>query len=111
MDLSNILQLLDQLIDEEKKRDMMYKAEMIRRHQAKKATGESFTLYHLKVLKDLIIEEDKKDKENFIKIPKAPYPVMTSIDCVMNDCVHTGSYTGGFPSSGGIGQNWQIITT
>ena len=51
------LKLLDQIIEKVELEDLEYKQKMIKEHKASKSIGESWTLFHLKQLKNLIKEE------------------------------------------------------
>ena len=48
------LDLLDQIIEHVKSEDFEYKRSMIKQHKGSNAVGEGWTLFHLKILKELI---------------------------------------------------------
>ena len=50
------LQLISQLIDQATAEDRERKAALVKAHKAQQAVGESFSLFHLKALKELILE-------------------------------------------------------
>ena len=62
MELS--LKLLDQLIQRAQQEDNEFKARMIAIHQASRGTGDSWMLFHLKTLKDLLLDENPKASYN-----------------------------------------------
>ena len=49
------VQLLNQILEKVSAEDEKHKLLMMQRHEASKSTGESWTLHHLKALKNLII--------------------------------------------------------
>ena len=53
-DKDKILNLLEQIIEHEEAVDLTKKREAIYKMKFDKASGESFTLHHLKILKTLI---------------------------------------------------------
>ena len=55
-DKEKILNLLDQILDEAKRQDEIDKLEAIKNHKGKQAVGESWFIYHLKNLRELIDE-------------------------------------------------------
>ena len=52
------IQLVNQLVERAEQENNAYKAECYKQGKSSKAIGESFMLYHLKVLKGLIEGED-----------------------------------------------------
>jgi hypothetical protein len=58
------LKLLDQIIDFEEWLDRKHKQAAIEKHNASQSVGESWTLQHLKNLKELIITEHAKGNDN-----------------------------------------------
>lgn len=53
-DKEKAIQLVSQLIENAEVEDQKYKAASIKANKAQRAVGESFNLFHLKVLRDLI---------------------------------------------------------
>lgn len=50
--------LLEQLIVRAQKEDSVFKARMIAEHRGQEAMGESWMLFHLKVLRELMLDEN-----------------------------------------------------
>jgi len=48
------IELLDQLIEEANRQDLKFKQDCISRGESSNAQGESFMVFHLKALKELI---------------------------------------------------------
>ncbi len=53
-DKEKAMQLVDQLIENAEAEDQKHKVASIKANKAQRAVGESFSLFHLKVLRDLI---------------------------------------------------------
>lgn len=54
---AKVLPFLEQIIKKARQDDLEWKAAMIRSHKAQRATGESWMVYHLEALKELIEKE------------------------------------------------------
>jgi hypothetical protein len=50
--------LLDQIIEEVERQDVAWKRQMMANHKANRTIGESWTLFHLKSLRELILSPD-----------------------------------------------------
>jgi hypothetical protein len=61
MDIPKILNLLDDIIHEEERKDAHFKASAIQNNKASISTGTSMTLFYLRTLRDLIVEEGRND--------------------------------------------------
>ena len=57
------LKMLDQIIERARFDDLQYKKQMIKKHKASKAAGESWMIFHLNILKDLILKESNEEEE------------------------------------------------
>ena len=55
-DKEKILNLLDQILDEAKRQDEIHKLKAVKNHKGEQAVGESWLVYHLKNLRELIDE-------------------------------------------------------
>ena len=51
-----VIDFLDQIIDHAEQEDKLHKLQAIQRHKASEAIGESWMVFHLKALKQLIEE-------------------------------------------------------
>lgn len=54
------IQLLDQIIAQAKLDDETQRLEVIKRNKSLQAIGESWVVFHLKVLRELLLEEPEK---------------------------------------------------
>lgn len=54
------IELTQQILDEAIRQDVKFKREMLANHQAEKALGESWMVFHLKALKELLQIEPSK---------------------------------------------------
>tara|TARA_Y100000593_G_scaffold78394_1_gene145575 strand:- start:78 stop:287 length:210 start_codon:yes stop_codon:yes gene_type:complete len=57
------LKMLNQIIERAKIDDLLYKKQMIENHEASKAVGESWMIFHLKILKGLIEKENNEEEK------------------------------------------------
>ena len=55
--MNKSIKLLDQIIEKANIEDAEHKKLMLRKHRASLAVGESWMIFHLKLLKELILEE------------------------------------------------------
>ena len=51
------INLLNQIIEEAERQDIEFKRAMMTTHQANKSLGESWMVFHLKALRELILSE------------------------------------------------------
>jgi hypothetical protein len=58
------LKVLDQIIERAKVDDLLYKKQMIENHEASKAVGESWMIFHLNILKKLIEKETNEEEKD-----------------------------------------------
>lgn len=58
--MNQAIELLKQIISIQEQIDKQDNARKIAEHKSSKTLGESFILFHLKTLKELLLEEDKK---------------------------------------------------
>lgn len=55
--LEMAINLLNQLIEEAERQDVEFKRVMLTQHQAEKTIGESWMVFHLKALKELLLNQ------------------------------------------------------
>ena len=60
--MKDSLKLLNQIIEKAEIEDLEYKRKMIEKHKASKSIGESWMLFHLKQLKELVEREHHGQK-------------------------------------------------
>ena len=60
--MKDSLKLLNQIIEKAEIEDLEYKREMLEKHKASKSIGESWMLFHLKQLKELVEKEHHGQK-------------------------------------------------
>ena len=58
---NRVINLLDQIIEKAKEEDLEHKKRAISSHRASQAIGESWTVFHLKSLKELLLKENSHD--------------------------------------------------
>ena len=58
------LDLLNQIIEHAKQKDLEYKNKMLRKHRASQSVGESWMVQHLRSLKELITLENVDSRHN-----------------------------------------------
>ena len=58
--LSLSLDLIHQILEVEQQKDILHKKQMIAAHKGSQATGENWTIFHLKTLRELLLEVQKE---------------------------------------------------
>lgn len=58
------LDLLNQIIEHAKQKDLEYRNKMLRKHKASQAVGEDWLVQHLRSLKELIILENVNSRHD-----------------------------------------------
>tara|TARA_Y100000310_G_scaffold292765_1_gene321821 strand:- start:173 stop:352 length:180 start_codon:yes stop_codon:yes gene_type:complete len=56
IDKQKVIDLLDQIIEKAKQEDLEHKKRMLGEHSCQKTVGESWMVYHLNILKQLLNE-------------------------------------------------------
>jgi hypothetical protein len=60
--MNKSIKFLDQIIEKAKLEDLEHKKLMLRKHRSSQAAGDSWMLFHLKELKELILKESNGKK-------------------------------------------------